>query len=220
MSALLSVLWRSALLAAVLTGSVQAGDFSFSEYEENEAAEEASAAQSRARYIDQLLSTPCKQRLQGKKVAIVIAERHDNGRYSTRQSNYGLMFQEINNRLRRLGMRTFTPEQITAQIAQAEVEAFFNDDPDAAISAARRLGASFTIRGLISARSRVNRVVGINEVFVDMGLTLVDSRGRTLADASASGDSWAGSDTVSVALHLVREQADQMVAELYHGYCS
>lgn len=204
------------LTAVALAGN----DFSFSDYEENEAQEEAEAARAKAYYIENLLNTPCGRGLRGKKVAIIIAERRDDGHLLTRQSNYGLMFQEINQRLHKLGMRTFTPEQITAQIAQAELEAVMNDDPDAAISAARRLGASFTIRGLISARSRYNRTVGINEVFVDMGLSLINAGGHIVADAAAGADSWAGSDTVSVALHLVRNQADVMVAELYHEYCA
>ena len=36
-----------------------------------------------------------------------------------------------------LGLRTYTPEEIRSQIAQAEIDAYFRNDPDAALSASR-----------------------------------------------------------------------------------
>ena len=56
-------------------------------------------------------------------------------------------------------MRTFTPEEIRAQIAQAEIDAYFKNNPDAALSAAKRLGASFILRGLISSEARMNPII-------------------------------------------------------------
>lgn len=214
-------IWLALLIAApILLLGVRSRAFSFSDYEQEQAEGEARSEEAKARHIDDLLSVSCKGRLRDKKVMVVIAERHSNGRLASRQSNYGLMFQQINQRLRNLGMRTYTQEEITAQIAQAQIEAFFNNDPDAAISASRRLGASFILRGLISTRSHVNPVVRINEVFVDMGFTLVSSSGRAVSDVSASAQSWAGSDTLSVALALVKQDADTVVAQLYHDYCT
>ena len=117
-------------------------------------------------------------------------------------------------------MNTYTQEEITQQIAQAEIEAAMQNDPDAAITAASRLGASFILRGLISSRSQRNPIINVHEVFVDMGFTLVTAEGRSVSDASASGDSYSGRDTLTAALRLVRQDADRVVAELYHDYCT
>ena len=68
------------------------------------------------------------------------------------QQNYGPHFQVINGRLREPRLQTFTPEEIRKQIAQAEIDAYFKNDPDAALSASRRLGAAFVLRGLITRR--------------------------------------------------------------------
>ena len=70
------------------------------------------------------------------------------------QQNYGPHFQAINSRLRGLGLRTYTPEEIRQQIAQAEIDAYFRNDPDAALAAAKKLGASFVLRGLISSHAQ------------------------------------------------------------------
>ena len=57
------------------------------------------------------------------KELLVIGERQSNGFVSAQQQNYGPHFQAINSRLRALGLRTYTPEEIRKQIAQAEKEA-------------------------------------------------------------------------------------------------
>ena len=68
--------------------------------------------------------------------------RKPGGYIAAQQQNYGQHFDAINRRLRYLGLRTFTPEEIRRQIAQAEIDAYFRNDPNAAISASKRLGAS------------------------------------------------------------------------------
>ncbi len=88
---------------------------------------------------------------------VIIGEEQSNGYISAQQQNYGPHFQAINGRLRSLGLRTFTPEEIRAQIKQAEIDAYFKNDPDAALSAAKRLGASFILRGLISSQATQER---------------------------------------------------------------
>ena len=96
-----------ALTLALACGNAQA--FKFSE-------EEAKAKQddqARAQRIGQLVSTPCKQQLKNKKIMVVIAERTSNG-YNTTQSRYGPHFQAINHRLRALGLKTYTQEEIRA----------------------------------------------------------------------------------------------------------
>jgi len=210
------------LLAAFLAfGAIaHARDFSFSETEAREKAEEQETTAEAQELINQLLATPCSKNLKGRKTAVIIAERNVDGGYVTNQSNYGLHFAEINRRLRDLGLRTYTPEEIKAQIRAAEVQAYMNNDPDAQISAASRLGASFILRGLIESRSSFNPVAKVNEVHVTMSFTLVSAAGKSVASVSESAESWAGSDTTGVALSLVKEKADLVVAKLYSEYCA
>ena len=209
-----------ALPTALLILAVFATGFSFSEREAQEKATAAAEASSRTDEIARLLATPCAQKLKNRRIATMIGEIHDHGRARTMAGDDGPLFEEINLRMRRLGMQTIRPETIRAEVAQAEIQAFLNNDPDAAIQAAGRLQADFFLRGLIEARSRVNPVVRINEVFVTLTLTLVDRRGRPISHVSATGDSFAGQDTFAAALALVREQADLLVARLYNDYCN
>ena len=87
---------------------------------------------------------------------VVIGEVQSNGYIAAQQQNYGPHFEAINARLRSLGLRTYTPEEIRRQIAQAEIDAYFKNDPDAALAASKRLGASFVLRGLISSQATRN----------------------------------------------------------------
>jgi hypothetical protein len=173
----------------------------------------------RADRIGYELSTPCRADLKGKKIMVIIGERQSDGYVNAEQRNYGPHFQAINGRLRSLGLRTYTPEEIRAQIAQAEIDAYFKNNPDAALSAAKRLGASFTLRGLISSETRVNPIIRVNEVDVTMGFTLAGSNGRIISDVSAGSGSYAGANVAQMALTLVNEQADEVVARLYGDYC-
>lgn len=201
-----------ALTLLLLCGHAQA--FKFSEEEEKAKQE----GQARAQRIGQLVSTPCKQQLKNQKIMVVIAERTANG-YNTTQSRYGPHFQAINHRLRALGLKTYTQEEIRAQIAQAEIEAHFRNDPDAAINASKKLGANFILRGLITTQTGINPVLKINEVAVHMGFTLVSAAGKTISSVSARDESYSGTDTLGMALSLVNEQADEVVARLYNDYC-
>lgn len=201
-----------ALTLALICGSAQA--FKFSEEEDKAKAEE----QARGQRIGQLVSTPCKQQLKNQKIMVVIAERTANG-FNTTQSRYGPHFQAINHRLRALGLKTYTQEEIRAQIAQAEIEAHFRNDPDAAIAASRKLGANFILRGLITTQTGINPVLRINEVAVHMGFTLVSAGGKTISNVIARDESYSGTDTLGMALTLVNEQADEVVARLYNDYC-
>jgi hypothetical protein len=193
--------------------------FSFSESEKQEAQREAEERAEKAEAIRYLKSIPCKAEIKKKKIAVIIGERHSDGGFVYDQGNYGLLFQEINKRLREIGLTTYTQDEIRAQIAQAEIKAFMSNDMDAAIAAASRLKAHFIIRGMIHSRTQINPVANVNEVFVDMGFTLLNARGLTISDVTAKGDAFSGSDTLSVALDLVRENADYVVAKLYHDYC-
>jgi hypothetical protein len=179
------------------------------------AAEEAA----RGARVAQNLSTPCKDAIKNKKIAVIIGEEQTNGVVLARQENYGPHFQLINGRLQALGLRTYTPEEIRKQIAQAEIDAYFKNNPDAALSAAKRLGANFVLRGLIVSQAAYNPVVRVNQVSVGMGFTLAASDGRTVANAAANAASYAGPDVRAMALTLLNENADEVVSKLYSEYC-
>jgi len=148
-----------------------------------------------------------------------MAERTETDLYAS-QERYGPHIRVIESRLRELGLRPYTQEQIRAQIAQAEIDAYFRNDPDAAIAASRRLAADFVLRGDILTLASVNPVLGINEVAVSFGLTLSDARtGRLLSEVGAKSEAFSGTDTLGTALELVRQQADPLVARIYNDFC-
>ncbi|GFK93697.1 hypothetical protein NNJEOMEG_01531 [Fundidesulfovibrio magnetotacticus] len=209
----------SFFLAAILTvltalpGTALA--FSFSE----EAGKDAAQARAKAARTQSLLSEPCKARIKGQKIAVMIAERHQ-GINNVNSSNQGELFELLNAKLRSVGLATITQGEINARIARAEAEAILNNDPDAAMAASRKLGASFFLKGIISARSGANKMVRANEVAVSIQLTLSDGSGRVLSQVRASGQSWAGSDVVGAAMSVLEDEADSLVAQLYSDFCS
>ena len=206
-----------AIFVAALT-AVAAGaeGFKFSEPDEADRAEN----QARQSRIAEQLSTPCRADLKGKKIMVVIGEVRSNGVIYAQQQNYGPHFQAINTRLRTLGLRTYTPEEIRRQIAQAEIDAYFRNDPDAALAASKRLGASFVLRGLISSQAQRNPMMNVNQVSVNMDFNLAGSDGRQVSTAQAHSSSYAGADVGRMALTLVNENADEVVAKLYADYCT
>ena len=203
------------LLTVTSVDPLQAQRFSFSQPDDADKQEQAA----RDARIADALSAPCRADLKNKKIMVVIGERQSNGYVEARQQNYGEHYQAINKRLQALGLRTYTPEEIRRQIAQAEIDAYFRNDPDAALSASRRLGASFVLRGLISSQATPNPMMAVNQVSVNMGFTLTASNGRVISDTEARSSSYAGSDVHKMALTLVNEKADEVVAMLYADYC-
>ncbi|HEX4884432.1 MAG TPA: hypothetical protein VFX05_09870 [Casimicrobiaceae bacterium] len=203
-------------LAAPVAGA-QPG-FRFSQPDDTDRAEQA-AREAREDRIAEALSTPCRADLRNKKIMVVIGEQRSDGYIVAEQTNYGPHYRAINDRLKALGLRTYTPEEIRRQIAQAEIDAQFRNDPDAALSASKRLGASFVLRGLITSQAVPNPVMRVNQVSVTMGFTLTGSNGRLVSSADAHSASYAGADVAKMALTLVDEQADEVVAKLYGDYC-
>jgi hypothetical protein len=61
--------------------------------------------------------------------------------------------------------------------------------------------------------------MAVNQVTVDMGFTLTASNGRLISDTEASSASYSGNDVQRMALALVNEKADEVVARLYSDYC-
>jgi len=141
------------------------------------------------------------------------------GRIAAQQQNYGPHYQAINARLRSFGLHTFTPEQIRAQIAQAEIDAYFRNDPDAALNASKKLGASFVLKGLITSQAVRNPMMPVNQVSVNMDFTLTGANSRIISRAEANSASYAGADVSRMALTLLNENADEVVARLYGDYC-
>jgi hypothetical protein len=207
-----------AMLAPLAAQPAGAQGFKFSQPDPTEQAEKE-AQQARDDKIWEQLATPCRAQLKDKKIMVVIGERASNGIISAQQQNYGQHFDAINRRLRALGLRTFTPEEIRRQIAQAEIDAYFRNDPEAALSASKRLGASFVLRGVISSQAGRNPMIPVNQVSVDMDFTLTGGNGRVISDAQASNSSYAGANVSRMALTLVNEKADEVVAKLYSDYC-
>jgi hypothetical protein len=206
----------AAIAASLIVASSFAQGFKFSNQDTDAQARE----QAKNQAIADQISTPCREQLRNKKIMLVIGEQASGGGISANQQNYGPHFDAINRRLRLLGLRTTTPEEIRKQIAQAELDAYFKGDPDAALAASRKFGASFILRGLIESRTSVNPVIRVNEVNVSMSFALTDSAGHPISDATAQGGSYAGGDVRGVAAKLINEQADEVVARLYSDYCN
>ncbi len=205
------------LLTAVLPFAAGAQGFKFSN--EDKSQQEAKEAKAeRQRRIDAQLSTPCRDRIRNRKIMVLIGE-DINGVVQAKQSAFSPHFEAINARLQNLGLRTYTQEEIRKQIAQAEIDAYFKNNPDAALSAARRLGANYTLKGVISSRAMRNPMIPVNQVAVSMQFVLTGADGKRVAQADAQSQSFSGADVQGMALTLINEQAEEVVAKLYSEYC-
>jgi len=208
-----------ALLLPLAAGTAPAQDFKFSTQDAMDKAADQAEADARQGRIAADLSTPCRADLKGKKIMLIIGEVQSNGVIAAQQQNYGPHYQAINARLRSFGLHTFTPEQIRAQIAQAEIDAYFRNDPDAALNASKKLGASFVLKGLITSQAVRNPMMPVNQVSVNMDFTLTGANSRIISRAEANSASYAGADVSRMALTLLNENADEVVARLYSDYC-
>ena len=170
------------------------------------------------RQVQALLASPCKAKIKNQKIMVLIGESK-NGAVQAGQSAFSPQFDAINSRLQGLGLKTYTQAQIRAQVAQAEIDAYFKNDPDAAISASKRLAAQYILKGLISSQASRNLSVNVNQVNISMQFTLTGSNGKMISQISASNASYAGTDTSGMALTLINEKADEVVANLYSDYC-
>lgn len=168
--------------------------------------------------VEAMLATPCRGRIKNQKIVVLIGESR-NGAVQASQAAFSQHFDAINSRLQTLGLKTTTQAQIRQQVAQAEIDAYFKNDPDAAISASRRLAAQYSLRGLISTQASRNLAVNVNQVNIRMHFTLTGANGKMISQASAESASYAGHDTSGMALTLINERADEVVAQLYSDYC-
>lgn len=202
------------LAGLLVTSAAHAQGFKFSEHEQSERDQEA---QGKAR-LQALLETPCKAKLKNQKIMVLIGQS-ENGYINAAQSGFSPHFDAINRRLQAVGLKTATQEQIRAQVKQAEIDAYFKNDADAALSASQRMQAQYVLRGLISTSAGYNRMVNVNQVTVSMAFTLTSASGKVLSQANAQSASYAGQDTSGMALTLINEQAEEVVARLYSDYC-
>jgi hypothetical protein len=195
----------------------QAQGFKFSNPPPGAQAEAQAQAQQDAKTGAQL-ATPCRDRIKNRKIMVLIGQE-TNGVMAAGQAPFSRHVEAVNTRLQSLGLKTYSPEQIRKQVAQEEIDAYFKNDPDRALSAARRMAAQYVLRGVIASRAVRNPMVNVNQVSVDLKFTLTDAAGRPVSSAGASNASYAGSDTSGMALTLIEERADQVVAQLYSDYC-
>lgn len=202
----------------VLAQSGLAQGFKFSTEEQARKTLESEQDAAQQARVQDLLATPCRARIKNQKIMVLIGESRD-GLVQANQGPFGAHFNAINTRLQALGLKTFTQAQIRQQVAQAEIDAYFKNDPDAAISASKRLAAQYILRGLITAQASRNAVVNVNQVHVSMQFTLTGANGKMISQASAENASYAGQDTSGMALTLINERADELVARLYSDYC-
>ena len=204
----------TALLLLLSAALASAQGFKFSNEDQ---ADKAAAAEHQAA-VDSLLATPCREKIRNQKIMVLIGENR-NGTLLTKQGVYDPQFNAINSRLRGLGLRTYTAAEIKAQVAQAEIDAYFKNDPDAAISASKRLAAQYILRGLIETDLSHNAMVNVNQVAVRMNFTLTGANGRMISEATAKDESYAGRDVLGMATTLINERAQDVVAQLYSDYC-
>jgi hypothetical protein len=202
------------MTAAMMTGpgTIRAGEDTFHFPPPNSASDTQSDAAAT------VVSDACRSRLKSRRVLFLMGEQQ-GAQWLTGQDRFQPLLQIIDNRLRGLGFMIYTPQQIKASIAQAEIDAYFKNDPDAALAASKKLGANFVLSGTISSRAGVNAVVQVNEVAVNINMTLSGLDGRTVSQVGAHTDSYSGSDTLHTAVALVNEQADRLVAQLASDYC-
>ena len=206
------------ILSALFAACAHAQGFRFSTEEQKRQAAEADAAAERRARAEALLSVPCLDRIRNQTIAIVIGEDR-NGRIVAGEPLWNPHFEAINQRLRALGLRTYTPEEISWQIAHAEMEALLRNDVQAARAAAKRLAARYILRGLITTRASRNALVNVNQVSVNMTFMLTAADGTFISQASERAESFAGRDVAAMALTLINERADEIVPQLYSDYC-
>ena len=83
----------------------------------------------------------------------------------------------------------------------------------------KRLSAQYILRGLITSETGYNTIARVNQVTIRMNFTLTDASGRVLSQTRAENASYSGADTSGMALTLIGEKADEVVAQLYSDYC-
>jgi len=207
-----------ACCAIVFAGPASSQGFKFSNPSPDEKAQ-ADAEAGRRMTIDALLSTPCAQKVKNRKIMVLLGEER-NGAVAAAQGSYGRHVDAINTRLKMLGLKTYSPEEIRKQVAQEEIDAVFKNDPDRAMSASKRLAAQYVLKGVIATQMLRTPAAGLNQVNVALDFTLADASGKPVSMQHVTNTSYAGADVSGMALRLIEERADDVVARLYADYCA
>jgi len=87
------------------------------------------------------------------------------------------------------------------------------------VSAADRLSANFMLKGIISTRSQINRVVNIDEVFVTINLSLLDRSGNLISSAQINETTFSDADVLNTIQKLVKKQSQEITYQLFKDYC-
>lgn len=218
----LARLAATALVLLFATPSLAQG-FSFSGHEEAERKADAE----KGRKIMAQLAEPCKKSIAGQKIAVLIAEKR-GGDLAFGGGSHGLLAEALNSKLSQVGLNPVSQATINAQIAQAQIKAVLNNDPDAAVAASSKLGARFFLNGIVSSREnramQVNvgkgaATMNVNSVDVSIVLTLT-AGGKVISRVTAKDSSWAGADTIGAAQQIVENQASGLIAQLYSDFCA
>lgn len=207
------------VLLAVVLLPVPGLAFSFSAYEQAEQEADQEQQRQRADEIAALLATPCAARLKGATTAFLFTQQQGDALYLRSSTQDEALYEHINSRLRRLGLKTFSPAQIRQRIADAEVQAFMNNDADAALAAARKFSARFVLRAQLQTQTRRNPVVGIDEVSVLLTFYLSDAGGRALSSVQVTETAFSDAQVEATLLTLTQRQADYAIARLYRDFC-
>ncbi|MBU1565055.1 MAG: hypothetical protein KJ630_05430 [Proteobacteria bacterium] len=208
--------------------------FSFTEDAQKETAAEAAVTK------NSLAKLHCPKSIKAAKIVTMIGEIHRddrtgldgfygsfmtpnspdwNSRFGTTKSVYGNLVDDLNGGFQQLGLKTNTAAEINAQIARVEQEAVLNNDLDAAVAAADRLSANFMLKGIISTRSQMNKVVNVDEVFVTINLSLLDRNGTLISTAQINETTFSDADILSTIQKLVKNQSREITYQLFKDYC-
>jgi hypothetical protein len=79
--------------------------------------------------------------------------------------------------------------------------------------------ADYYLSGSVTTESGMNRMLRLNEVSLTAALYLSSANGSSVAEVVTREDSFAGDDTSSVLVDLMRRQADAAAAKLYTDFC-
>jgi hypothetical protein len=162
------------------------------------------------------LPLECRKRVHNKKVLVLVDERYAD-EYHMVQEDYGSLVGIISFQLQAFGLRTFTNTEQRQYLADLRARDYFTASDT--VSVPLPLDTDFILRGVIRSIVAENPILKINEVHMDIWMDLREPYGRILADATTPTSSYAGMNTLSMAMELVKEEADDLLAQLFEDYC-
>ncbi|HYG86795.1 MAG TPA: hypothetical protein VD978_11110 [Azospirillum sp.] len=166
------------------------------------------------------VSDACRATLRGQTIAIIF-EEISNGQVRGNQGRYAASFALVAQALSNAGLHVTPQEDITKAIAAEETARYLDNDVDAAMSAATRLGAAYILRATVQTSAHQNAMIRVKEVSTSITFTMAPSGGPIVATASASGASYSGmNDAAGVARELIGEHIGSVVSTIYGRTCA